>query len=227
MNIKLPELNIFEKYDHVNPMKQLPRPQPSDYIVNLFGHVKEGFFIDVGAYDGVTCSNSCVLEEGYNWKGICIEPNPISFTQLKKYRNCTLLNLGVSQQEKKLDFWSITGYASQLSGFVNYFSKEHKDRIHSDVKKHGGDIDIRLIQSKKLQSILDEQNITKIDYLSVDCECADLEVLSSIDFDKTDISVISHEYQDDVIQREELDKFLVSKGYKFLDRVCNDLIYKK
>ena len=42
----------------------------------LFNNKKNGFFIDIGAHDGVTISNTLFFEKQNDWKGICIEPNP-------------------------------------------------------------------------------------------------------------------------------------------------------
>jgi FkbM family methyltransferase len=225
--IRLPKLDVFAKYDWVSPMKQLPRPQPSDAIVNIFNHAEGGVFVDVGAYDGVTCSNTCVLEEGYNWKGLCIEPNPKTFQELVKFRHATLLNVGISDVKEELEFWSISGYAAQLSGFHKFFSEDHVNRILSDIHHHGGEIDKIIIPSLPLQTVLEEQNISKIDYLSIDCECADLKVLKGIDFNKTKISVITTEDQEHKGNNGDILRFLEERDYHFKERICNDLIFIK
>lgn len=43
--------------------------------------LRGGFFLDIGAHDGIELSNTYVLEKKYNWSGICVEANPYSFKQ--------------------------------------------------------------------------------------------------------------------------------------------------
>jgi hypothetical protein len=50
----------------------------------VFNEQRSGFFLDIGAHDGVVLSNTYVLENRYDWRGICIEANPDTFEELKK-----------------------------------------------------------------------------------------------------------------------------------------------
>jgi len=52
----------------------------------------EGFFLDLGAYHGTTCSNSALLERSLGWKGVCVEPFPLGFED----RNCVLVSRALS-----------------------------------------------------------------------------------------------------------------------------------
>lgn len=56
------------------------------FIVKLFNGKRNGYFLDIGAYDGVYFSNSLTLEKSLGWEGICIEPNPLVYGQLKSNR---------------------------------------------------------------------------------------------------------------------------------------------
>src|SRR5579859_1429704 len=67
-----------------------------DAIVDkLLGHMTAGVFVDVGAYDGVTLSNTYFLETTRGWTGVCFEPNPATFEQLRAKRSCVCENVGV------------------------------------------------------------------------------------------------------------------------------------
>ena len=68
-----------------------------------------GIFIDVGAYDGITFSNTYLFEK-LGWTGICIEPDPSSFEVLKKTRNCILENCAISDVEREEDFYKLSGF---------------------------------------------------------------------------------------------------------------------
>ena len=56
-------------------------------IKNIFKYKKNLFFVDVGSYYVISNINTLLFEKFYNWKGICIEPNPNTFFFLLKHRN--------------------------------------------------------------------------------------------------------------------------------------------
>ena len=57
------------------------------FIDEFFNKKENGFFVDVGANEGVRISNTYFLEKVRNWKGICIEPLPVEFKELQKNSN--------------------------------------------------------------------------------------------------------------------------------------------
>lgn len=231
IRITLPKVNVFDKYKEImgHDPNWWPRPQPSDFAAFFFKDQEGLFFVDVGAYDGIAGSNSLVLEDGYGWKGICIEPNPVTFESLKKYsdkyrKNSEILNIGISQVDSSLEFWQIEGYAASLSGFSDFFDDSHKKRVDDEISTHGGVLSKIQMLSKPLRSILSERGIKKVDYLSIDAEGADSEILKSIDFDSTEITLISVE-SDGV--SEEAHEMLESLGYHRIAKVCADFFYAK
>ena len=56
-------------------------------VLQFYNHKKNGYFIEVGANNGIYLSNTYLLEKKYNWKGICIEPHPIEYEKLIKNRD--------------------------------------------------------------------------------------------------------------------------------------------
>ncbi|WP_366915497.1 FkbM family methyltransferase [uncultured Gelidibacter sp.] len=63
----------------------------------VFNAKRNGFFIDIGAHDGISLSNSFLFEKHRAWKGICIERNPKVFSKLEKNRSSTSLNICVGE----------------------------------------------------------------------------------------------------------------------------------
>ena len=53
---------------------------------------KNGYFVDIGANDGKTLSNTYMLERDYNWTGICVEPLTIEYNKCKDIRKCICVN---------------------------------------------------------------------------------------------------------------------------------------
>ena len=75
------------------------------WVANLFDRKENGFFIDLGANDGVSDSHTYILEKKLNWSGICIEPNENVFKELEKNRDCVLdQSLIYSVEGKEVEF---------------------------------------------------------------------------------------------------------------------------
>lgn len=219
-------IDVFEKYNsyYSIPTSQIPRPQPSDFVVEYFNKKCSLFFVDIGAYDGITWSNSLTLEENYNWEGICIEANPLAYQKLFKSRNCKKFNFAICENNKEMMFWAISGYCEMLSGFEQSYDSKHVERINEEIKKFGGNITKIKVMAKTLQSILNKENINNIDYLSIDTEGSELSILKSINFDLNNITLISCEnngYNNDV------ENYLKTKNYKKITKICGDDFYEK
>jgi hypothetical protein len=78
-----------------------------DKIINHLLKKKNGVFLDIGANDGITISNTYYFEKKLNWTGLCIEPIGEVFNILSTNRNCLCLNCGVLQQP--LNFTELKG----------------------------------------------------------------------------------------------------------------------
>jgi FkbM family methyltransferase len=206
-----------------NRQHDLPYPQPWEYVLQTITEkIDDGVYVDVGANDGLIVSNTAYMEFDMGWRGICIEPNPNAFKRLINNRNCIKYNCCISDVDCELEFLSVTGYAEMLSCIKSQASNEHINRINSEILKNGGSVENIIVKSVKLQKILDDNNLYKIDYLSIDTEGSELSVLNSIDFDKTYIKFISAENSsgNDLVKN-----FLTQKGFRFLDKIFSDEIY--
>ncbi|MDP3071623.1 MAG: FkbM family methyltransferase [Opitutaceae bacterium] len=134
-----------------------------------FNGKRGGYFLDIGAHDGITISNTFILERKYAWKGICVEANPSSFSLLLKNREAKCLNICLDSKNGEVEF----ALGDKLSGIV---SSDTDNPDTSDFPK------IRL-QTRVINDILAEHNAPSvIDYLSIDVEGAEDRVLSGLDW---------------------------------------------
>jgi len=200
--------------------------QPPEFTRDFFKDSEGLFFIDIGANDGETWSNTLFLEKSLNWKGICIEPHPTMFKKLITTRCVECINVAVSDKEGIADFLCIEGSweANMLSGLVDKYGQQHKERVDKEYVRFGGVSTNIQVPTIPLQSILDVRNISKVDYLSIDTEGAELSILQSLDFSKVDITLISVETN---YGGDEFDKILNSYGYNFVTKVACDSFYTK
>lgn len=202
---------------------------------HFFKGKRDGIFVEIGALDGISGSNTYFFEKERNWSGILIEPNPIEF---KKLMECDRKlshkeNCAIFSEEKDVNFLSIEGPCNVLSGIVEFYDPRHMERINRELKMYESyDIsheyysrkEIIKVKGLKLQTLLDKHLISHIDLLSIDVEGAELQVLESIDYNKTSIDCILLE------NNYGIDKefnFLVSKGFKVLGNIEWDVVFVK
>ncbi len=144
-----------------------------EYVINFYNK-KNGYFVEIGAYDGISMSNTYLLEHQYNWKGICVECNPTHYNNLIINRpntinyNCAIYN----HDDKLMDF--INDDTGGCSGFVE--TNSHDFILHKE---------IITVKTNKLTTILDKSNAPQfIEFLSLDTEGSEYEILKSHDFNK-------------------------------------------
>ena len=160
----------------------------------VFKGYKNGFYLDVGAHDGVNINNTLYFEKYNNWTGINIEPIKIIFDRLVTNRpNDINLNCAVCNNDGETDFFCNTGYTEMLSGIKDNFDVRHWNRLQKENKQMGSTTEVIKVNTKKLETILDENKISHINYLTIDVEGAEFEVIKSINFDKVFIDVIGFE----------------------------------
>jgi len=175
-----------------------------DRFVNehVFGHKENGFFVEVGASDGIKFSNSLFLEESMGWSGICIEPNPEAYQKLILNRECTTYECAIDCEEGEAEFMLNAGYTEQLSGIVKYYDHRQVARIDEWMDGNVGDggvvpgsgsSEVVPIPTKRLDSIFRECQVTEVDYLSIDVEGAEVPVVQSINYEEVMIHVIGFE----------------------------------
>jgi len=194
-------------------------------LKHFFSEVTDGFFVDIGAYDGISFSNTKLLEE-LGWKGICIEPLPEIFQELCNNRSCICVNGCITNNPGMVEFTQIVCPSvpthQMLSGITQAYDPRHVNRINQDIAPCNGSKKTILVQGYLLSDILDSYHISHVNYLTLDVEGGELEILKSIPFNRITIDVIDVEnnYGDPGIRR-----FLESRGFKYVTRLVCDEIY--
>ncbi len=197
-----------------------------DVFVNNFFNKKDGIFVDVGANYPVNGSNTYLLEQN-GWTGLAIEPQENLRNLWANERKTPCLKYVIGTENKMVTFSTGNDEQHGLAG-VSGFNK-----LTISSKK------IELEQ-RRLDDILNEYNIKDVDYLSIDVEGYEMNVLKSIDFSKTNIKLIGLENDlgfkwlpfigkriGSELGSDELRKFLKDKGYKYIARiVCDDFFVK-
>jgi FkbM family methyltransferase len=201
----------------------------------IFNKKTKGTFVEVGALDGFGASNTWFFEKERDWSGLLIEPNPIEFNKMDLHPRPLSFkeNCAISNEEREVEFLSIGGPCNVLSGIIEFYPQEHKERINRELNQYkdypvGHDLysthkKIK-IKTFKLQTLLEKYNLLNIDLVSIDVEGAELQVLNSINFEKTNIYcfLIEKNYNSN-----EIVKFLGNKGYKPIKTIEWDMVFLK
>lgn len=185
------------------------------------------YFVELGANDGVTQSNTLLFELMRGWRGLLIEPIPSVFMDLKKNRNSNLNTLaqvacvGFDFSGKHVEIWEANQMSSPIVPRSDVLDPMQHAKIgHERQKKLGPNPTPKLLSvpAKTLTSVLLESKAPKsIDFLSVDCEGGEMDVLHGTDF---------QEFQFDWILVENrtpdlLKSFMSKKGYSFFAQLSH------
>src|SRR6185312_8246310 len=176
------------------------------FVLDYLKQKRNGFFIEFGATDGQYLSNTFLLEKEYGWTGILAEPARSWHERLHKNRECVIEHRCVwSKSDEVLTFNETSeGELSTVDLFVNsdwHASKRNEKSIYK-------------VETISLDKLLSEYNApSEIDYLSVDTEGSEYEILSAFDFSKYKIKIITVEHNFTRI-REDLYGLLTANGFK-------------
>tara|TARA_A100001015_G_C14975549_1_gene707091 strand:+ start:987 stop:1790 length:804 start_codon:yes stop_codon:yes gene_type:complete len=175
------------------------------YVLNELKYKKNGYFVEFGAGNGKHLSNTYLLEKKYNWKGILAEPAKCWHKELVKNRTCficfDLVNIDTGLNLEFFEFYS----SSTLTKF------ENKD-VLNNLKINNEKPKRYTVKSININDMLKKYSAPSlIDYLSIDTEGGELEILKSIDFKNYKFKIITCEHNHK--NKNEIKKFLDNKGY--------------
>lgn len=166
-----------------------------------------GFFVEFGATNGITLSNTHILEVKFGWKGILAEPARCWTAALRANRNCAIDSRCVwTVTGEKLQFAETTdAELSTVGTFANRID------AHATARTTCETYDVETITLADL--LLAHNAPRQIDYLSIDTEGSEYSILSHFDFDAFDINVITVEHNYVQRDRDQIHRLLTSKGY--------------
>ena len=174
-------------------------------ISDLTKNIKNGFYVDAGCYHPLHLSNTYLLYKR-SWNGINIDISEFSIKLFNYLRpNDVNINSAVSNMEKEISFY----YQKKLSQLSTIKKEISNERMQGNIKE-------KKIKSLKLNSILNQSKFKnrQIDFLNIDVEGADFEVLKSLDFTIYEPKIICIEIMEKNIFESEIYNFLKDLNYK-------------
>lgn len=167
---------------------------------------KNGFFVEFGGTNGIDLSNTWLLEKEFDWKGIIAEPAKSWHKQLMSNRSCHIETDCVWR-----DSTSLLNFSESTIGELSTITDFKSSDTHKKEREKSESYTVKTIS---LNDLLDKYHApTIIDYLSIDTEGSEFEILSHFDFSKYSFRVITVEHNF-TPNRERLISLLTDKGYK-------------
>ena len=173
--------------------------------LSVSGLHKPGFFVEFGAADGVALSNSYILEKQFGWSGILCEPSTGWHKALKQNRNCTIdTHCVYSVSGEKISFSE--NYLGELSAITAYAEPNANGVIKRTTSSYQ-------VETISLLDLLKANNAPGfIEFLSIDTEGSEFEILRNFDFQRYHFGAICVEHNF-AGTREQINKLLLANGY--------------
>ena len=179
------------------------------FVCNELNQKRNGFFVEFGAADGRLFSNTYMLEDGLNWTGILAEPARIFRERLPLNRpRCSIDFRCVWKRSGELLEFSEDGELSTIAG-------EFSEALDISCKGHRIEKTRYQVETVSLNDLLSQHYApSEIDYVSIDTEGSEYDILSAFDFDKYNVEIFTIEHGQNTPIRQKIYDFMTSKGYE-------------
>ncbi len=210
---------LKEKAIDIDLLLTLPNEQASELLKNLgksqsqlrqdlfvlseLNFKKNGYFVEFGATNGVNLSNTYLLEKEFGWTGILAEPAICWHEDLKKKRKAKIETRCVWKDSSSTLNFNEVGELSTINLYSN-------SDFHKEKRKKGNTYEVQTISLSEL--LEKHQAPADIDYLSIDTEGSEFEILNNFDFSKHSFKIITCEHNFTPM-RENIFELMVKNGY--------------
>ncbi|NDW04367.1 FkbM family methyltransferase [Jiella pacifica] len=160
-----------------------------------------GFFVEVGVGDGIHLSNTHLFEKQFGWDGLLVEPNPAFHDPIRASRSASLETSAAFDAAGSMDFVC----SGELSGLTNGTGRDHRRREGRIVE----------VPTATLTEIFQRHSVPeRIQFLSIDTEGSELNVLQGLDFTRYAVDFVVVEHNFDAEKREAVARLMADRGFR-------------
>ena len=216
--------NIYVRnYKHLNKSSQFGE---DDYILDLFEKEYKGFYLDIGCYHPTKHNNTYKMYK-QGWRGINVDLNQFTIDLFNFLRSKDInINSAISDDgnTKELFFLNELNTENTIDkNHINFLLNYHNVKDYEITKKK--------IKSRTFSDIINTYNIKKIDFLNLDVEGHEINIIKTIDFKNLFIDVICVEMieHNDISKKNnnEIKLILKNNNYSLINKIDINHIYKK
>ena len=214
---------FLKLFGHPEEVKKLVKKSKSQirqdlFVISELNFKTNGFFVEIGAQNGFDGSNTYLLEKSFSWSGILCEPSKTYKNEIAKFRNCLIDNRcvwGTSNLEIDFIDYGKTGLST--------LSKYTSIGIHGDTRLEMKSSKYK-VGSVSLNDLLKQYKAPHaIDYISIDTEGSEYEILSTFDFNLWDVKIFTVEHNFDDELRKNILELMKKNKYR---RVHMEISYQ-
>lgn len=211
-------LGSYEDYEETgrvfNGMQYYSQMYQDYYLDRYIFHGKEnGTFLDVGANDPIRINNSYFFELNRNWDGLAFEPMPKMNQRWKEHRKVECVQIALGRHSGEMEFCE--------------YEDDSMSGVATEVDYNGKVANKYMVKVEALENVLERHKITHVDFMSLDVEGAELDVLNGINFDKVCIDYIVVENNKGSKKERLVRDFLISHNYSLKAKLWIDEIWEK
>lgn len=177
------------------------------WVVELTNGKRNGYFLDIGAGHAIKDNNTWLLESQYGWNGICVDPTPEFYEDLKSTRKCIVVGLPVGPSIELVDYFFHGG----VGGIFRNFTRQ---AIERNGATEGA---CEKVPAITLGLLLGKAPKT-IDYWSLDTEGSEWDLIRTFPWDRHGVFCLSVEHNYEEPKRKLIQDFLASKSYQLIQR---------
>lgn len=167
------------------------------FVIYSLNFKKKGFFIEIGVGNGKDLSNTYLMEKNYEWNGILCEPDERNFKKIKKIRKAKLVKSLISNNCKSdVEFYLNNDPYSSSS----IITKNSGNKIYTN--------------SMCLNHLFEKFKLEKVDYISIDTEGNEYEIIKNFNFKRNKVKIFTIEHNFDNKKRHIIQKLMIENGYK-------------
>lgn len=181
---------------------------------------RQGFFLDFGAFDGTSISNTLALERDLGWRGICVEPNPRYYPALCAARRCITVNAALwHESRRQLEFIDAHGLSS-IADFkdTDINAQRRQSATRSTIR-------VDTLNPNELLERFEAPGL--IDFLSLDVEGAEYDILTALDLHRYRIALMAIEHNHNQEHQKRIRDYLAGFGYEVVQNRNDDFFFHR
>jgi len=188
------------------------------WVAETLQYRRDAYFLEFGALDGLAASNTAMLEKTLGWRGIAVEANPTHYPQVCANRSCITVNAALTATSRNsVELIDVFG----LSALREHIDVDGAQSVRE--RDARGYVWIDTLNPNELLQRYSAPN--RIEFLSLDIEGGEYEVIKAIDLDYYQIAMMAIEHSSDDDRQKLMRDFLMPKGYQVIQRHQDDWFY--